>query len=89
MADADSSMGTRAPVPDPFPFDSLAFPLDSSPEACFVLVQDSFLELLAICSAYSDLAELMDAGLPEFTFLAMLNDRFSSFVRELPPYQRH
>ena len=29
MADADSSTGTRAPVPDPFPFDSLAFLLDS------------------------------------------------------------
>lgn len=76
MADANSSTTPRAP-------DFSPFLVDTTP-VCFVLVQDSYLELLAILSAYSDLAELMDLALPEYTFLEMLNVRFARFVRELP-----
>jgi len=72
MATNDFSMGVCSP---------------NSPQIVFPISQDCFLELVAILSAYSDLAALMDSGLPEYVFLQMLNDRFSGFVLSLPPAQ--
>lgn len=45
--------------------------------------EDALYELLAIQSAYEDLAKLMDSGIPEWTFLNMLNDRFQNFLSGL------
>lgn len=64
-------------------FSTVARASISSP--VFTLSQEAFLELLALQSAYADLAALMDSGLPEYVFLQMLNDRFSCFVASLPP----
>lgn len=61
---------------------SLSSVLNTNPVS-FNLSQDKFIELIHILSAYSDLQELMDSGLPEYTFFDMLNGRFSSFVSSL------
>jgi hypothetical protein len=86
MATADSST-----VPRASDFRS-SFDLVDQVNACeplFTLSQNSFLELAAILSAYSDLLILMDSGLPEYVFLQMLNDRFSRLVFSLPRLDAH
>ena len=80
MATADSSTLSRAP--DFSASSDLAASANPS-QPLFTLSQGSFLELVAILSAYSDLLALMDSGLPEYVFLSMLNDRFSAFAFSL------
>lgn len=81
MATADSTTGVCASDFSSSP--DLAVEADSQ-KFLFALTQDSFLELFAILSAYSDLLDLMDSGLSQYVFLQMLNERFSRLVLSLP-----
>lgn len=76
MATADSNTAHSAPIP------SVPLVLDTN-QVSFNLSQDKFIELIRLLSAYSDLKDLMDSELPEYTFFTMLNERFSSFVFSL------